>query len=71
MGPISQVDLLPVLFERSGWSTCKSPSGDSLKMWGSLQQVCGAGMALAQGERGVAGTRLNLHLGWSGESKGL
>lgn len=40
-------------------------------MWGSLQQVCGAGMALAQGGRGVAGTRLNLHLGWSRESKRL
>lgn len=28
-------------------------------------------MALAQGGRGVAGTRLNLHLGWSRESKRL
>lgn len=70
VGPISQADLLPGLFEES-----KAPAnpllGIPLKCGEASNRCVELAWPWPKVGRGVAGRRLNLHLGWSEESQRL
>lgn len=70
MGPISQADLLPELFEGSG-APANPLLGIPLKCGEASNRCVELAWPWPKVGRGVAGTRLNLHLGWSRESKRL
>lgn len=70
MGPISQADLLPELFEGSG-APAHPLLGIPLKCGEASNRCVKLAWPWPKVGRGVAGTRLNLRLGWSRESKRL
>lgn len=70
LGPISQADLLPELFEGSG-APATPLLGIPLKCGEASNRCVELAWPWPKVGRGVAGTRLNLHLGWSTESERL